>query len=396
MLVFAPMFLGKFTTKPARQLLKAPFASRWIARSVIGAGMLFAAVVFLIKGEPDISFNFSMVQPSSSEAAATFEKIQETFPAWSERNLQLIAGSETWESLRDAAIEAEGRLAKLKADGVILHYQWPLDLIPNPDFSDRNQAALEEISGQGEMLVAKLGEAGFSEIGAALDKLVLEVLATPGNGTEIGEMAKHSLAISADGRKYLTGNFMVAEKVTVSNFSMLSSLSEEAFNFTGWSVIQAAILPSVKRDFFVIFLPATAVLMLTLVVVFRSARDALVSIAVLLTVLVLVNAYVVVTGQAWNFLSGMAIPLIVGTGIDYSIHLIFSLRRHDGDFNKVWNGVGKAICFCGLSTAIGFGSLLFASNETLRSMGELCSLGVLLTTALSLLVVPGLWKRAGS
>ena len=109
--------------------------------------------------------------------------------------------------------------------------------------------------------------------------------------------------------------------------------------------------------------------------------------------LALVNSYVALTGSSWNFLSGMAIPLIVGTGIDYSIHLIFALRRSGGNFAKVWNGVGKAICFCGLSTAIGFGSLLFASNEMLRSMGLLCSLGVLLTTFLSVLVVPGLWKR---
>jgi predicted RND superfamily exporter protein len=395
MLVFTPMFLGKFTSKPARHFLKAPFASRWIARSVIGVGMLFAAAVFLIKGEPGISFNFSMVQPSTSEASATFERIQESFPAWSERNLQMIAGADTWEGLREAALEADDRLAKLKADGVVLHYQWPLDLIPSKEFSDRNEAALKEIVEQRESLVAKLGESGFSETGIALDKLVLEALASPADDAEIGELAKHSLATSAGGRKFLSGTLMVTEEVTVANFPMLSPLSSDAFNVTGWGVIQAAILPSVKRDFHVIFLPATAVLMLTLLVVFRSVRDAAVSIAVLLTSLALVNAYVVLTGQAWNFLSGMAIPLIVGTGIDYSIHLVFALRRYDGDFNKVWNGVGKAICFCGVSTAIGFGSLLFASNEMLRSMGALCSLGVLLTTALSVLVVPGLWKRAG-
>jgi predicted RND superfamily exporter protein len=173
----------------------------------------------------------------------------------------------------------------------------------------------------------------------------------------------------------------------------LSRLNSWHFTLTGWPVLQAVLLPSVKRDFYVIFLPAAGVLMLALLRVFRSVRDAGIAITVLLTALLTLNALVVVTGQEWNFLSGMAIPLIIGTGIDYSIHLIFSLRRSEGDFDKVWNGVGKAICFCGLSTAIGFGSLLFASNEMLRSMGMICSVGVLLTTALSVLVVPGLWKR---
>jgi len=181
--------------------------------------------------------------------------------------------------------------------------------------------------------------------------------------------------------------------VTAENIGLLAPLSSDRFNVTGWSVIQAVLQPSVKRDFYVIFLPATGALLLTLILVFRSLRDAAISIAVLVTALALVNAFVAATGQAWNFLNGMAIPLIVGTGIDYSIHLIFALRRSDGDFGKVWNGVGKAICFCGVSTSIGFGSLLFASNEMLRSMGLLCSLGVLLTTFLSVLVIPGLWQR---
>ncbi|MCE2959211.1 MAG: MMPL family transporter [Akkermansiaceae bacterium] len=394
MLVFTPLFLEKFKTKPARHLLKAPFASPLIARFVISFSILFAVVVFLMKGEPEISFNFSMLQPTTSEASATFDKIQNKFPAWSERNLQMIASADTWEGLRGVSKEAEARLANLKEDGVILHYQWPLDLIPCKAFNEHNESALTEISDQREKLVAKLGEAGFSETGTTLDRLVLESLAKSDEGAHIGELAKHSLAMSDHGKKFLSGSILVAEKVTVENFPKLSSLSSDNFNVTGWGVIQAAILPSVKKDFYMIFLPATAVLMLTLLVVFRSVRDAAIGIAILLTVLMLVNAYVVVTGQAWNFLSGMAIPLIVGTGIDYSIHLIFSLRRHDGNFDKVWNGVGKAICFCGLSTAIGFGSLLFASNEMLRSMGALCSLGVLLSTALSVLVVPGLWKRA--
>ena len=76
---------------------------------------LLAIGVFATKGEPGISFNFSMVQPESSEAAATFAKIQEKFPAWSDRNLQLIATAGSWDELRTAAAAARDRLAKLPA-----------------------------------------------------------------------------------------------------------------------------------------------------------------------------------------------------------------------------------------------------------------------------------------
>ena len=393
MLIFTPMFLGKFPSKPARSLLASPFVGRLAARWIIASGVLFAAAVFTVKGEPDVSFSFSMVQPTTSEAAATFEKIQKKFPAWSDKNLQIIAVGDDWERLKIAAREAEARLDALKNKGIIARYQWPLALIPSRENSESNSEPLARIAGERERIIATVSANGFSETGTALDSTVLESLSEPHESGGIAELAEHSLGVSEDGRRFLSGSLLVNEEVTEENISRLSSLSSDDFQVTSWAVIQADLLPSVRRDFQVIFIPATVVLLLTLVVVFRSVRDAAVSIAVLLTSLALVNAFVVVTGQTWNFLSGMAIPLIVGTGIDYSIHLIFSLRRNNGDFNEVWNGVGKAICFCGLSTAIGFGSLLFASNEMLRSMGMLCSLGVLLTTALSVFVIPGLWQR---
>ena len=393
MLIFTPMFLGKFQTKPARHLLKAPFASRIVARWIIASGVMIAAIVFIVKGEPDVSFSFSMVQPTTSEAAATFEKIQNKFPAWSDKNLQIIAKGNSWEDLRNAADEAGKELAKLKENGIVAHYQWPVDLIPSGANLQANSEALGKIAGAKNQIAAVVEANGFSEKGSALDKMVLGSLGKPYESGEVPELGKHTLGVGENGERFLSGSLLVTDKVTEDNISQLAPLSSEKFQVTSWAVIQADLLPSVRRDFKVIFIPATAVLLLTLVLVFRSFRDAAISIVVLLTSLALVNAFVVATGNTWNFLSGMAIPLIVGTGIDYSIHLIFSLRRNNGDFNEVWNGVGKAICFCGLSTAIGFGSLLFASNEMLRSMGLLCCLGVLLTTALSLFVIPGLWQR---
>jgi predicted RND superfamily exporter protein len=393
MLIFTPLFLGRFPTKEPRRLLKAPFAGAVVSRSVIAACVLGSAVVFIGKGAPGVSFDFSMVEPTSSEAAAAFDTIQEEFPAWSDKNLQLIATADSWEELRGVAEKAEAALAKAREEGIIESYQWPKDLIPNEGHVAANREAIAGIAAKRTEIIAALKAGGFSESGAALDSQVLEALAGAESGGEIGALAETFLSRSADGKCHLSGTLRTRDVVTDQNIAALSPLFSERFTATGWAVLQAVLLPSVKRDFQVIFLPAAGVLLLALVFVFRSVRDAAISVAVLLTVLLLVNAFVSLTGSSWNFLSGMAIPLIIGTGIDYSIHLIFSLRRNNGDLGKVWNGVGKAICFCGLSTAIGFGSLLFASNETLRSMGLLCGLGVLLTTALSVLVVPGLWQR---
>lgn len=393
MLIFTPMFLGRFPTKEPRYLVNAPFFGIWVSRAMIAACVLGSAAVFIGKGAPGVSFDFSMVEPTSSEAAAAFETIQEEFPAWSDKNLQLITTADSWEELRGVVEKAEAALAKAREDGIIESYQWPKDLIPNAGHAEANRKVIANMAMKREEIIAAVKAGGFSESGAALDSQVLEALAGAENGGEIGALAETFLSRSADGKYHLSGTLRTSDVVTDQNIGALSPLFSERFTATGWAVLQAVLLPSVKRDFLVIFLPAAGVLLLALVFVFRSVRDAAISVTVLLTVLLLVNAFVSLTGSSWNFLSGMAIPLIIGTGIDYSIHLIFSLRRNNGDLAKVWNGVGKAICFCGLSTAIGFGSLLFASNETLRSMGLLCGLGVLLTTALSVTVLPGLWQR---
>jgi predicted RND superfamily exporter protein len=290
---------------------------------------------------------------------------------------------------------ARERLSKLKAEGVLLRFQWPMEFIPDSGFEKANNELWAEISGKHDGIIRTLESYGFSESGVAMDKMILETLAGEANPNDINALSEHFLRRSPSGKFHLSGSIVVADEVTAENIGMLGPLASDNFNVTGWPVIQAVMKPSVKRDFQMIFLPAAGLLLLAMFGVFRSMRDAVVSIFVLLTALALVNAFVVATNQTWNFLSVMAIPLILGTGIDYSIHMIFALRRSDGDFGKVWNGVGKAICFCGLSTAIGFGSLLFASNEMLRSMGLLCGLGVLLATLLNVIVVPGLWQRRG-
>jgi len=393
MLVFTPLFLGRFPTKEPRRLLKPPFVGVAVSRAVIVACVVGSVAVFWGKGAPEVSFDFSMVEPKASEAAAAFEAIQAKFPAWSDQNLQILATADSWDALREVAKDAAAALAAAQQSGGVQSHQWPMELIPNREHAHANRAAIERIAAKREEILAAVSDGGFSEAGAALNAQVLEAMAGAGSGAEIGALAESFLSRSVDGKYHLSGTLRTRDVVTNENIGALSALFSERFTVTGWPVLEAVLLPSVKRDFKVIFLPAGAALLLVLVFVFRSVRDAAAAVAVLITALLLVNAFVALTGISWNFLSGMAIPLIIGTGIDYSIHLVFSLRRNQGDFGKVWNGVGKAICFCGLSTAIGFGSLLFASNETLRSMGLLCGLGVLLTTALSVTVLPGLWQR---
>ncbi|MGJ8672629.1 MMPL family transporter [Rubritalea sp.] len=399
MLVLTPCFLAKFPVQAASRAMTPPFLSSSKAWATLTVFLLVSIVAFTLKGRPEVSFDLKMVEPESSEAASTFAVITEEFSAWSERNAILLSSAGSVEKLKDQVAEAETELSSLKDAGVIEEQYWPVGLIPSSSSFKHNEERLQALLARQQLLIESAKEAGFSESGLALDHSVLRAFERLYSSSEslLEASAADPLVgtffdVDDQGVSYFSGRMLLSEKITPENVGEFESLEKSGVSVTGWSMLQTVLLPHVQRDFYVIFIPAALILLTALFVVFRSVGETLISLLVLVTALVGINALVVVTGQSWNFLSGMAIPLVVGAGIDYSIHLIFALRRLNGDLSAVWNGVGKAICFCGCSTAIGFSSLAFASNKMLQSMGVLCSVGVLLTMLLSLLVIPGLWK----
>lgn len=99
------------------------------------------------------------------------------------------------------------------------------------------------------------------------------------------------------------------------------------------------------------------------------------------------------TPMTWNSFNVCGLPLLFGTGLDFSIHMIFALRRGEGDATRARRGIGKALIFCGVSSAIGFGSLATASAHGLASLGIVCAAGILINMVIAVWLVPT-WYRA--
>lgn len=402
MLTITPWFFERFPAQMPTRMITPLFLKSNKVWSIPVFLVLASVVVFFFKGPPQVSFDLKMVEPESSKAAQAFNIIQEEFSAWSDQNAILFASADSVETLKSLAIHAQLDLRQMQDHGDIASSQWPASLIPDPVAFADNQNALQQLVNLQTDVLAQAKSAGFSESGLALDREILAALNDLAARNDDRVDLEKSCAedeliglffdIDDAGRCFFSGRIQLTDPISPEKIKDFDVLKRWNVHVTGWSVLQAVLLPHVKHDFYAIFIPAALVLLAALMLVFKRWKDTLIAVSILLTSLIVLNALVVLTGQKWNFLSGMAIPLVVGAGIDYSIHLIFALRRLDGDFYAVWNGVGKAIFFCGLSTAIGFSSLLFASNEMLRSMGLLCSVGVLITMSLSLLVIPGLWR----
>ncbi|MBC8278754.1 MAG: MMPL family transporter [FCB group bacterium] len=94
-------------------------------------------------------------------------------------------------------------------------------------------------------------------------------------------------------------------------------------------------------------------------------------------------------GMMLTYVNIMAIPMIVGIGIDDGVHILHRYRvEGPGKIPKVLASTGKAVLLTSLTTMCGFGSLMLAEYRGFASMGSLLVLGVgacFLTTVIVLM-----------
>jgi predicted RND superfamily exporter protein len=97
-------------------------------------------------------------------------------------------------------------------------------------------------------------------------------------------------------------------------------------------------------------------------------------------------------GWKWNLMNLMAAPLILGTGVDYSIFMQLALQRYRGNVDMAYRSVGRALLLCGGTAAAGFGSLILSSSAGMASLGKVCACGIAANMLISVFLLPVWWK----
>ena len=125
---------------------------------------------------------------------------------------------------------------------------------------------------------------------------------------------------------------------------------------------------------------------------FRRLAEVLLGLAVLLLSGLCLLATMSLAGWSWNLLNLMALPLMLGTGVDYSIFMQLALRRHGGDLDAVRRSIGRALLLCGGTAIAGFGSLAWSSNAGMASLGKVCAVGIAANMLISVCLLPAWWS----
>ncbi len=157
---------------------------------------------------------------------------------------------------------------------------------------------------------------------------------------------------------------------------------------TGGPVLDVEAARVVVRAFAQAFALAAAAIVLLLAVTLRRAADVLTVLAPLATASLLTGALMALLDIPFNFANIIALPLLLGVGVDNGIHMVTRIRA--GDANPLAHATGRAVLVSALTTLASFGSLGLSHHPGTASLGQVLTLGLVLTLAATLVMLPAL------
>jgi predicted RND superfamily exporter protein len=85
----------------------------------------------------------------------------------------------------------------------------------------------------------------------------------------------------------------------------------------------------------------------------------------------------------------IVLPLILGIGMDYGVHIVHDYRQQTGRY-ALRSSIAVAILLGALTTIVGFGSLMIANHRGLESLGRVLTIGVSACLFNSFIMLPAL------
>jgi predicted RND superfamily exporter protein len=404
MIVFYLPWVAKFGVDRAPAEDEAKWIPRrrksWMLTAAISA---LALAVLAWKGMPGVEFDSKIMRPRNSAAMEGFERMREKFPDKDPRLLRLVVQAPDDATMLARLREAQSRLAAAGKDGVLLESSLPAAWWPDPAKQEENRPVLLAIARDAQRLLAAADTTGFTEEGTALGRQVLGLLEKAEPGFYPASPAAREIMRLFLQRDEKQGGGLVLGSVLpdpsvdplTPGYPRLRALNAEGIWLSGWSLFKPAIAGLVKDDMIRMLIPMGVLLLGMMFIIFRRVRDVALALFTMVVSTLVLLAAMTVFGLKWNFVNLMATPLLLGTGIDYAIHVTLTLRRTGMCFKELWNGTGKALLFCGASNVIGFGSLMFSASDALVSLGQVAVIGILLSMAFSIFLLPG-WHSRGS
>jgi len=148
-------------------------------------------------------------------------------------------------------------------------------------------------------------------------------------------------------------------------------------------------LRQMKRGFEHAALYALAAIVLVLILDLRSFTELALGLFPLAVGVVLTLGVMGLCGVTLNPANMIALPLIVGVGVDNGVHVLHDYRaRVPGRPYRLGAATGRGVLVAGLTTVLGFGTLITARHSGMASLGLALTLGVAFCMLAALVFLP--------
>ncbi len=375
--------LGRVAWSPTGRRVGA-----WLA----GALVVALTVALIMRGSPPIDATMRAFRPVYSPV---YEALDRLTAKLSDENglLSLVIVGASEDEVLARIVKAEEKLAALKEAGLLEWSVAPRALWPNTANQRENAQGLGSLSESSARLQSDLATAGFSDDAFRFTGGLLSQWSEwksrplplwPENESSqwiLRRVASHKAGM------WVAGG--LAKAVPGKEPALLDFQSEGAF-LVNWNLLGSQLMRQVPREFLMIIGIIIVLLIGFLAAAYRNLVDVFLIASSMTLVLVSLAGAMSLLGLEWNAFNIAAILLLLGTGVDYSMNMILMLRR-DGSV-RGQRAMGKVIALCALSAAAGFGSITWASNYGLASLGRTAALGLAIDALVSVCLLPVAWR----
>jgi predicted RND superfamily exporter protein len=363
--------------------------------------ILLTACVILCFRRPGLDRTGDALRPLHGEAQNALDELTQKMglppdPLW-----VIVSGRdepEVYQHLVTAGQVLDGAVS----NKLIGKYVLPTPLWPRVQFQNANRATAAFLGNQGPLLQNAAFEDGFNSNALVLTGELLRTWAAAGNGTGVlwptnhlsRWLLKRFVARAPDQWLVMGLVYPATNHVEPSALAGLSSqLAEKGALLSSWQLLGSATLKRVQSRMWQVVTPMVALVLISLWFAFRRWMEILLGLAVLCLGGICLLAVMSLANWSWNLMNLMAVPLILGTGVDYCIFMQLALRRHGGDLVMARRSVGRALMLCGGTAMAGFGSLALSSNAGMAGLGRICAVGIGANMLISVFLLPFWWAR---
>lgn len=207
--------------------------------------------------------------------------------------------------------------------------------------------------------------------------------------TILGTSLFRSFFVSSDGRALLT--YVVPDssvKPTEYVKSLIAALDDPDLELFGDAVIETYVSESVTRELVVLGLLALLVIMIIEMMIARSVLVGMVLTLVSAVPAVWTLALFPLLGQAVETTTMMVPVIVLVLATSYGVHLYRYHASHGAIIIDTLEQVSKVVISAGVTTMVGFLSLVITPSAVLRQLGWLIIFGILAALISSLLLFP--------